>query len=303
MMTTYTYEDVLATAQRVNWKIDDIIGDNKRLDFAKPFMPESLAGVRKLDFLSSDEQRILNQIRGLGYLVMFGLVEEFILPFVLDHARPRLAGDDFRARALLQFASEEAKHIQLFKRFREEFDAGCGYRCEVIGPPEAVAAEVLAHSPLAVALLTLHIEWFVQQHYLESIKDDQNLDSQFKSLLKHHWLEEAQHTKLDTLMVEELATTTAPEDIRKAVDEYLEIGAFIDRGIQHQAQLDLDSFERVTARRLTAEERERFNEAQLKALRWTFLGSGITHPNFLATVGKLGPGLREKLEAVAPAFC
>ena len=68
----------------------------------------------------------------------------------------------------------------------------------------AVAAAVLAHSPLAVALLTLHIEWFVQQHYVESIKDDQDLDPQFKSLLKHHWLEEAQHTKLDTLMVEEL---------------------------------------------------------------------------------------------------
>jgi P-aminobenzoate N-oxygenase AurF len=302
-MATYTYEGVLATAQRVNWKIDDIIGDGKRLDFDRPFMPEALAGVRKLDFLSPDEQRTLNQIRGLGYLVMFGLVEEFILPFVLDHARPRLAGDDYRTRALIQFASEEAKHIQLFKRFREEFDAGFGHRCEVIGPPEAVAAKVLAHSPLAVALLTLHIEWFVQQHYLESIKDDQDLDPQFKSLLKHHWMEEAQHTKLDTLMVEELAAATAPEDIRKAVDEYLEIGAFIDAGIQQQAQLDLDSLERATGRRLSAEERERFSEAQLKALRWTFLGSGITHPNFLATVGKLGPGLREKLEAVAPAFC
>jgi P-aminobenzoate N-oxygenase AurF len=301
-MATYTYEGVLTTAQRVNWKIDDIIGDGKRLDFDRPFMPEALAGVRKLDFLSPDEQRTLNQIRGLGYLVMFGLVEEFILPFVLDHARPRLAGDDYRTRALIQFASEEAKHIQLFKRFREEFDAGFGHRCEVIGPPEAVAAKVLAHSPLAVALLTLHIEWFVQQHYLESIKDDQDLDPQFKSLLKHHWMEEAQHTKLDTLMVEELAAATAPEDIRKAVDEYLEIGAFIDAGIQQQAQLDLDSLERATGRRLSAEERERFSEAQLKALRWTFLGSGITHPNFLATVGKLGPGLRKKLEAVAPAF-
>jgi P-aminobenzoate N-oxygenase AurF len=302
-MATYTYESVLATAQRVNWTIDDVIGDDKRLDFAKPFMPESLAGVRKLDFLSTEEQRTLNQIRGLGYLVMFGLVEEFILPFVLDHARPRLAGDDYRTRALIQFASEEAKHIQLFKRFREEFDAGFGHRCEVIGPPEAVAAKVLAHSPLAVALLTLHIEWFVQQHYLESIKDDQDLDPQFKSLLKHHWLEEAQHTKLDTLMVEEMAAATAPEDIRKAVDEYLEIGAFIDGGMQQQTRLDLDSLERAMGRRLTAEERERFSEAQLKALRWTFLGSGITHPNFLATVGKLGPGLREKLEALAPAFC
>jgi para-aminobenzoate N-oxygenase AurF len=302
-MTTYTYEGALTAAQKVNWKIDDVIGGDKRLDFTKRFLPESLAGVRKLDFLSEDEQRILNQIRAVGYLVMFGLVEEFILPFVLDHARPRLADNDYRTRALLQFASEEAKHIQLFKRFREEFDAGFGHRCDVIGPPEAVAAKVLGHSPLAVALLTLHIEWFVQQHYLESFKDDHDLDPQFKSLLRHHWVEEAQHTKLDTLVVEELAAAAAPGEAWKAVDEYLEIGAFIDGGLQQQVKFDLESFERATGRRLTDEQRERFTEAQLKALRWTFIGSGITHPNFLGTVSKLGPGLRDKLEAVAPAFC
>jgi hypothetical protein len=301
-MATYTYEGALATAQRVNWKIEDVIGGDKRIDFSKPFLPDSLAGVRALDVLSRDEQRILNQIRGLGYLVMFGLVEEFILPFVLDEARPRLADDDYRTRALIQFAGEEAKHIQLFKRFREEFDAGFGHHCEVIGPPEVVAAKVLSYSPLAVGLLTLHIEWFVQRHYLESIRDDQALDPQFKSLLKHHWLEEAQHTKLDTLMIEERAARMTPGEIGRAVDEYLEIGAFLDGALQQQAQLDLDSLERATGRRLAPEERERVSAAQLKALRWTFIGSGITHPNVLATVGKLGPGLREKLEAVAPAF-
>jgi hypothetical protein len=302
-MATYTYAGALAAAQKVNWTIDDIIGGDKRLDFGKPFMPESLAGVRPLDFLSPDERRTLNHIRGLGYLVMFGLVEEFILPFVLDHARPRLAGDDLRTRALLQFASEEAKHIQLFKRFRQEFDAGFGHHCEVVGPPEAVAAKVLSYSPLAVALLTLHIEWFVQRHYLESIADDQDLDPQFKSLLKHHWLEEAQHSKLDTLMVEELAAGMHPDAVGRAVDEYLELGMFIDGALQQQAQLDLESLQRAIGRRLTAGERERVLVAQQKALRWTFIGTGITHPRFLSTVEKLGPGLREKLETVAPAFC
>jgi hypothetical protein len=302
-MATYTYEGALATAQKVNWRIEDVIGGDKKIDFSKPFMPESLACARAMDFLTEKEQRTLNQIRGLGYLVMFGLVEEYILPFVIDHARPRLAGDDIRTRALLQFASEEAKHIQLFKLFRQEFDAGFPTRCEVIGPPEAVAAKVLSHSELAVALLTLHIEWFVQRHYLESVRDDGNLDSQFKSLLKHHWLEEAQHTKIDTLMVEELAAKLTPQEIQKAVDEYLEIGGFIDAGMQQQAQLDLDSFQRATGRVLTPAERERFIEIQLRALRWTYIGTGITHPNFLSTVGKLGPGLREKLEAVAPMFC
>ena len=159
MLDRYTYQSVLAASEMIHWRIEDIIGGDKRLDFHKPFMPESLARVEPLSFLNPDEKRILNQIRGNAYLSIFGLVEEFILPFVLDHARPQLQGDDYRVRALLKFAGEEAKHIQLFKRFRQEFEDGFGKDCPVIGPPEAIAAEVLKHDPLGVAITVLHIEW------------------------------------------------------------------------------------------------------------------------------------------------
>ena len=134
MSQHYTYQSALATAQKVNWRIEDIIGGDRRLDFSKPFLPESLAWVEQLDFLTAVEKRTLNQIRGAAYLSIFGLVEEFILPFVLDHARPRLQGDDYLVRALLQVAGEEAKNIQLFKRFRDEFEHGLGHDCAVIGP-------------------------------------------------------------------------------------------------------------------------------------------------------------------------
>src|SRR5262249_357308 len=96
----YSYQATLAASQKVNWPIEDIIGGDNRLDFTKPFMPESLARVEPLNFLSADEKLILNQIRGNAYLSIFGLVEEFILPFVLDHARPHLHGEDYRLRAL-----------------------------------------------------------------------------------------------------------------------------------------------------------------------------------------------------------
>lgn len=217
MNHSYSYQSTLVASDTIHWRIEDIIGGEKRLDFARPFMPDSLARVEQLSFLTPDEKRILNQIRGNAYLCIFGLVEEFILPFVMDHARKQLQGDDYRVRALLQFASEEAKHIQLFKRFRQEFEDGFGTDCPVIGPPEAIASAILAHDPLGVALTTLHIEWMVQRHYVESIKDDQELDPQFKSLLKHHWLEEVQHAKLDTLMVESLAAGRSEAEIMKSV--------------------------------------------------------------------------------------
>lgn len=299
----YTYAATLAAAQRINWRVEDIIGGDKRLDFDKPFMPESLAHTAVIDFLGEEEKLLLNQIRGNGYLYIFGLVEEFILPFVLDHARPRLAGDDARARAFLQFAGEEAKHIDLFKRFRREFEAGFGTHCEVIGPPEAIAQAVLAHHPLSVALLILHIEWMTQKHYVESVKDDARLDRQFADLLRHHWMEEAQHAKLDTLMVEDLARDMSPAEIAKAIDGYLEIGGMIDGGLAQQVAFDLDALVRAGGRILTADEREALTVQQRQAQRWTFIGSGMGHPNFLASVEALDPGSRQRLAEIVPTFC
>ncbi|MBM3537147.1 MAG: hypothetical protein FJX55_04865 [Alphaproteobacteria bacterium] len=298
----YAYTQILTTSQRINWRVEDIIGGDKKLDFSRPFLPESLARVEPLKFLDRDEKLVLNHIRAHGYLYIFGLVEEFILPFVMDHARSNLSGDDVRTRAMLQFAGEEAKHIDLFKRFGREFVAGFGTRCDDIGPPEAIGKAVLAHDPLSVALLILHIESMTQRHYVDSTRDDQTLDPQFKSLLKHHWMEEAQHAKLDTLMVEALAVGRPKEDIAKAMDGYLSLGGLFDGGIKQQAEFDIPAFVAATGRTLTAAERSEMAAQQHQAQRWTYIGSGMSHPNFLASVGALSPEWRKKLEEIAPQF-
>ncbi len=299
----YTYQDTLATSEKITWRIEDIIGGSKSLDFAKPFMPEALARTQALGFLSPAEQRTLNQIRGHAYLSIFGLVEEFILPFLLDQTRPQLRKDDHETRALLNFASEEAKHIHLFKVFRAEFERDFGRHCDVIGPPEAIAKAVLAHSPLGVALAILHIEWMTQRHYLDSIKDAQELDPQFKSLLKHHWMEESQHAKLDTLLVESIAAKCSPAEIEQGVGDYLKIGMLIDGGLEAQTRFDLEALARVTGRTLSESQAREAFEVQRQANRWTYLGSGMTHANFLATLGEISPAGRKQVEGIAPAFC
>lgn len=303
MQHNYSYQSALAASERIGWKLEDLIGGDKRLDFAKPFMPESLAQVKQLSFLTPEEQRTLNQIRGHEYLSMFGLVEEFILPYVVDHARPQLSGDDYRVRALLRFAGEEAKHIHLFKRFRQEFENGFGSPCDFIGPPQDVSRFVLSHSPLGVALAILHIEWMTLRHYTEAVQGNEDLDPQFKSLLKNHWLEESQHTKLDTLMVEEIVGNATAQEIDQAFKEYGEIGAFLDQGIQQQTEFDVESFVQATGRKLSKSEREQMTQAVLKGMRWTYLGTGMTHPNFLATVEGIKPEARNQIEEMAPAFC
>jgi len=298
----YEYQDTIVAAQRVNWRIEDIIGGDKRLDFSKRFMPESLARVEKLGFLNDDEKRTLNQIRANSYLTVFGIVEEFIVPFVLDHVRPSLREDDWRVRAFLQFVGEEVKHIQLFKIFQDEFRSNFGSECKVIGPAEDIGKAILAHEPLSVALAILMIEWMTQGHYIDSVKDDGDLDPQFKSLLKNHWLEEAQHAKLDTRMIESLADGLTEEDVAKAVDGFLEIGGFLDNGFKQQTLLDLESFELASGRKLTDAQREEFIEIQHQANRWTCIGSGLVHPKFLATLERLSPTQRRRIEEIAPVF-
>ena len=303
MFHDFTYGSILAASARGSWQIDDVIGPDAKLDFTRPFMPENLARTAGADGLDDRERLFLNQIRAHDYLTLFGLVEEFVLPFVLDHARPQLSGDDERVRALLQFASEEAKHIQLFKRFHDAFTREFGIECAVIGPPQAVADEVLRHEPLSVALVILMIEWMTQSHYLDSVRDDAELDPLFANLLRCHWIEEAQHAKIDTLMVEALADGRSEAEIGAAIDGFLEIGAYLDAGLKQQARLNLDALERASGRTFDEARRDAILVQQHQALRWTYLGSGMRHERFRASLKATSPAALDRIDAIAPQFC
>jgi hypothetical protein len=233
-------------------------------------------------------------------LSIFGIVEEMILPFVVDHARPHLAGDDWRIRAILNFAGEEAKHIQLFKRFHEAFVRSFPVDCQVIGPSEAIGAEILRHDPLAVSLVILMIEWMTQAHYLGSIRDDGDLDPLFKSLMKNHWMEEAQHAKLDTLIAEALAEGKSEEQINKAMDEFFEIGGFLDEGLKTQAGFNLDALEEAIGRKV--EDRDALVAQQHQAARWTYIGSGMVHERFRNTLRAISPRAEQRIAEAAPLF-
>ena len=300
MYHDFNYEATLASSLRAQWQLDDVLREDQNLDFSRNFMPESLARTAVLDGLNPFEQRVLNQISAHQYLTIFGVVEEFILPFLVDHARPHLMGDDWRVRAILNFASEEAKHIHLFKRYHTAFVRGFPVECQMIGPSEAIGAEVLKHDPLAVGLVILMIEWMTQQHYLGSIRDDGDIDPLFKSLMKHHWMEEAQHAKLDTLIVDALAVGRTEEQIDKAIDEFFEIGGFLDDGLKVQAGFNLDALEKAIGRKL--ENRDEILAQQHQAARWTYIGSGMVHERFKNTLHSMSRRAAERIAEAAPVF-
>ena len=300
MYHDFNYEATLASSLRAQWQLDDVLREDQELDFSRNFLPDSLARTARLSGLNAFEQKTLNQIAAHEYLCMFGVVEEFILPFLLDHARPHLLEDDWRVRALLNFASEEAKHIHLFKRFHAAFVRGFPVEVQMIGPSEAIGAEVLRHDPLAVGLVILMIEWMTQEHYLGSIRDNGDIDPLFKSLLKHHWIEESQHAKLDTLIVDALAEGRSEAEIDKAIDEVFEIAMFLDGGLKAQAEFNIAALEKAINQ--TVLNREEIIAQQHQAGRWTFIGSGLVHERFKATVENISPKAAARLAEAAPIF-
>ena len=292
------YAQTLQRAARVNWRIEDIIGADKRLDFTKRFLPDVLARVQAISCLDGEEQRILNQIRGNSYLHLFGLVEEFIVPAVMDHVEASGLGNITATQALLHFAEEESKHIRLFRRFAEEFELGFGSRCDCIGPTREIAAAVLQHRHLAVVLIILYIEWMTQYHYLASVQDNvrEDLDPQFCSLLRNHWLEEAQHTTLDTLMVEQLAAELDATELQASIDDFFHILELLEGGLRQQVSLDIESLSRATGRSFSATERQQIETEQVSSYQWTFIGSGLSHTRFLQTFVKVAPAALSRLE-------
>ena len=297
----YTYQECLDNSKRVSWLEDDVLAD-KNFDFSKRFLPNRLTGVDEIGCLSENEKRQLNQIMGNGYCHIFAFVEEFIIPTVTEEVMKDVYGDEVRARSLLRFAEEELKHQELFRKSVELFGQGFGSECGLIPGREEVAKVVRSKSKLAVMILTAIIEWFTQLHYIEHVRDDSDLDGLFRDILRFHWMEEAQHAKLDTLLIGEVAEHLTLEERETAIDEVLELGGAIDGLLAQQIGLNIEALEKVTGRTFTAAEKEEITTKTQRAWRWTFLVSGLEHPNVVKAIGELttlGPG---KIEGVTAAL-
>ena len=297
----FTYQECLDISKRVSWLEDDVL-EGKNFDFSKRFLPNRLTGVDEIGCLDDNEKRVLNQIMGNAYCHIFAFVEEFIIPTVTEEAMKDPYGDEVRARSLLRFAEEEFKHQELFRRSVDLFGQGFGVECGLIPGREDVAAVVRSKSKLAVMLLTDIIEWFTQLHYIEHVRDDGDLDGLFRDLLRFHWLEESQHAKMDTLLIGEIAQELTLEEREVAVDEVLELGGAIDGLLAQQVAFNIEALEKATGRTFTDAEKDEITASTQRACRWTFLVSGLQHPNIVRAVGELTTEGSAKIENVAAAL-
>jgi hypothetical protein len=303
-MSQTSWEPVIQSSEKVAWTIESILTPEARFDLKRPLLPDSLAKVAGIACLDQAEQLTLNHIRGNAYLYLFSFVEEYIIATAIRHANAEIFGDHRELRALLRFAEEEVKHQELFRRAVRLFEAGFGHRCEVIGNPEAVAEVILSHKPMAVLLITLHLEIMTQQHFVESFRRGtaEELDPLFRQLLKHHWLEEAQHAQIDILELHKLSAEASPELRAQSVDDYVKIVSALDGLLGQQASHDVASLGKVLGRRFTEAEHGEILEAQTSAYRRTFIGLGLASPKFAGELERLTADGPQRLAALRTKY-
>lgn len=299
----FDYQTLIQLSERVAWRIDDVINTTTRLDFGRAFLPDSLVLAGEIRCLSPAEKLTLNHIRGNSYVHIFAFIEEYIIAVAVRHASAEVFGDEKTLRALLRFAEEESKHQTMFKRFGEVFSGSFATPCGVIGEAETVASVILAKSPIAVLLMTLHLELTTQEHFVECFREGkEDVDPLFRQMFRSHWLEEAQHAKIDVLELEKLAMEADKEALDKGFSDYIELVASLDNLLVEQANLDMESLSLAIGRKLSKVEQAEIFEVQKKAYRSTFIVSGMKNPSFTKWIGELSPSWSAKVAETVARF-
>lgn len=188
----------------------------------------------------------------------------------------------------------------LSQQLPAELEKGLFAFCDGVGPMDDIVRSVLTNSSLAVALTILHINRTAKTHRARSLREQRARESRFAEGFEGH---SKKGSHLDTLVVEALAQSMSTQEIERAVDEYLQIVGMLDSSLEQQVTFDIASLEKMTCESLSQKERKALVAAQRQAIRWTFLGSGMTHSGFLCVLERLSPSARRRVEQLAPAYC
>ncbi|MEE8421309.1 MAG: diiron oxygenase [Dehalococcoidia bacterium] len=301
-MPDYTYAKSLENAYKVNWRIEDVLG-NRKFDTSRPWLPAQLSGAAAISCLNDDEKMKLTHIEMGAYANLFRFVEEFITPTMVNLAQAAELQEGDAFDALTNFAAEEVKHMALFRVVRSLVDEAIGFPLALLDNEREIASVVLSKNLGGVLLLIEAIEWFTQLHYLSGFKDEETLDPLTRAVFKAHWQEEAQHAHLDDLEIRRVFGTMTDADKDEAIDDLIELVGAVDGLLQEQVKRDVENLQRYLDRTFTESENDEVASNVLRAKRYAFIESGVTHKNFLETFTSVTtPQQQEKVQTALGAL-
>jgi len=282
---TERYAKCVEVSKRIRWDIERDVIRGRKFDVSKKYLPDGLSMAPSLDFLGKDEKRLVSQIQGRTYANIFGLVERYIGPKILEISKDHWLGDQVALEALVRFTDEELKHQELFRRIEAMIAPAMPAGYTFLPEPNAVASAVLSKCTWAVLALTCDIELFTQAHYRESIDRDAELSELWKDVFLFHWKEESQHAILDELEWQRENAKLTSEQRDRAVTDLIDLVAAVDGILQVQAKADTDYFLRVCGRTFDKAQVQKLGDTMLKAYRWQYIGSGVQDERFQKILG------------------
>jgi hypothetical protein len=281
------YAKAIEVSKRVRFEIERDVIRGRKLDFGKKFLPDGLSRIGRLTFLGAEEARLVSQIQGRTYANMFGLVERFIGPKILEVSRDHWLGDQTAFEALVRFTDEELKHQEMFRVIDSLCAEGMPAGYSFLPQANDVAAAVLGKPTWSVLALICHIELFVLAHYRKAIEKDDQLSELWKDVFTFHAREESQHAIMDEIEWRRADAALGLEQRDQAVDELIALVAAVDGILRLQARADTDYFLRAAGRNFDRAQAEAIGSTFLDAYRWQYITSGVRDERFGKILGSL----------------
>jgi len=284
-----SFERCCQAIQKVSWVLEEEV-EGLSFDFSKRFLPQRLCGKELPDWLSAEDVLKLNQIRGHSYAHCFFILEQFILQQASVAATGYAQVDRHAMSALLKFADEETKHQRMFIWVRETLGEQFAVRPELVDGVDELADRICSHSSFSVFLVALCLEWLTQKHYVECFQEEKgSLDPAFQKIFRLHWMEEAQHARIDALHLRRIATDLSLEGFQAGLREAEIILGHLRHAVERQDVLDFQSFVAQREEELTEFQEQALLAALKRESRWTFFESGLQHKAYQTLCEDLFP--------------
>jgi len=278
------------------WQSYASLGD-RQFDITRPWLPSALSAADQVECLTRAEALKLTHVECAAYTHLASCLEEFVTPTTLTLAR-KLAFDERVAfAALSSAATEESKHIALFREARKRMNTALGFPLALLPEARRVTGVVLGKHPAAVLLLTACVHAIAEHHAALRVQDDAALDPLARQMLAAYWHDAArpgQRVRLETVRVFQDLPPAGKDD---AFDDFVELVIGMEALLSVQARFDVENLLRYIRRPIGKSEQAELLEAVTDAKRFALIESGLTHRSFRELFGLVATrAQRERVE-------
>jgi hypothetical protein len=263
----------------MGWRISDVLADS-HFDLRRRWLPTALSGAESITCLTRAEELKLSHVELGAYTHLLASMQTFIAPTLRRLARAVEADEPATFEALSHAATEDVKHMALFREVRARLNADLGFPLALLPEVGRVTGVVLDKRLGAVLLLTASIELLAERHYLTCFHEDTSLDPLVWRVFNAYWREASRHARLQYLETLRVFEGMALVEKDGAIDDFVGLVLGLDEILNVQARFDVENLLRAMRRPLTSAERTEVLAGVVAAKRHTFIASGLMHPSF-----------------------